>query len=173
MHLRKRRMAMQLMATVFLFVIILAVPRLSAQTAPNHPATSSNEQDARPPVTRTDFRIAKRARALLKSESTWNRADIPHIEGDQTTACQPSAKQMSLYCALERATVEVSGKFEHRGAVMQEARFVIEDAEPQWATKYQHLLVDYNNDPHTTFQDIQKVLQSIEQHISKRLRDND
>jgi hypothetical protein len=172
MHSAKSRMAKQLMATVFLFVI-LDVPCLSAQTSASRPAVASNEQDARPPVTGTDLRIAKRARALLKSESTWNRADRPHIEGDQTTACQPSAKQISLYCALERATVEVSGKFEHRGAVMQEGRFVIEDAEPQWETKYQHLLVDYNNDSHTTFQDIQKVLQSVELHIAKRLRDND
>jgi hypothetical protein len=78
---------------------------------------------------------------------------------------------MSLYCALERATMEVSGKFEHRGAVMQEARFVIEDVEPDWEKKYHHLLVDYNNDPHTTFQDIQNVLQSIEQHIAGRLKD--
>ena len=77
---------------------------------------------------------------------------------------------MSLYCALDRATVEVTGHFAHRGAVMQEARFVIEDAEPKWETKYQHLLVDYNNDPHTTFQSIQNVLQSVEQRIAKRLR---
>jgi hypothetical protein len=80
---------------------------------------------------------------------------------------------MSLYCALERATLEVSGQFEHRGAVMQEARVVIENTEPNWETKYQHLLVDYNNDPHTTFQDIQRVLQSVEQRIAGRLQDKD
>ena len=162
-------MAKHLIATVTLWVM-LAVSYMSAQTSPNQAAASNNEQDARPPVTMIDLKIAKRARALLRSKSTWNRADIPHIEGSPTTACQISAKQMSLYCALERATVEVSGKFEHRGAVMQEARFVIEDAEPEWETKYQHLLVDYNNDPHTTFQDIQKVLQSVERNIAKRLR---
>ena len=65
--------------------------------------------------------------------------------------------------------MEVSGKFEHRGAVMQEARFVIEEVEPDWEKKYRHLLVDYNNDPHTTFQDIQNVLRSIEQRIAGRL----
>jgi hypothetical protein len=61
---------------------------------------------------------------------------------DPTTKCQPDAQHMSLYCALERATMEVSGKFEHRGAVMQEARFVIDDVEPDWEKKYHHLLVD-------------------------------
>jgi len=54
---------------------------------------------------------------------------------------------------------------------MQEARSVIEGTVPDWETKYQHLLVDYNNDPHTTFQDIQKVLRSVEQRIAERLRD--
>ena len=54
---------------------------------------------------------------------------------------------------------------------MQEARFVIEDVEPDWEKKYGHLLVDYNNDPHTTFHDIQNVLRLIEQRIAGRLKD--
>jgi hypothetical protein len=173
MHLENCRMVSRWMAIALLLLTLCDIRYMSAQTSASHPATESKEQDARPPVTKMDLRIAKRARALLKSESTWNRADRPHIEGDQTTACQTSAKQMSLYCALERATLEVSGQFEHRGAVMQEARVVIENTEPNWETKYQHLLVDYNNDPHTTFQDIQRVLQSVEQRIAGRLQDKD
>jgi len=39
-------------------------------------------------------------------------------------------RTFSLYCALEKAINEVSGKFEHRGAAMQEARFVIDDIAP-------------------------------------------
>jgi hypothetical protein len=30
-----------------------------------------------------------------------------------------------MYCALEKAPDEISGNFAHRGAAMQEARFVI------------------------------------------------
>ena len=52
---------------------------------------------------------------VLNSPSKWNRAD--------TRDCPANAKTFSLYCALETATNEVSGKFEHRGAAMQEARF--------------------------------------------------
>ena len=55
-----------------------------------------------------------RARQILNSQSKWNRAD--------TRVCPADAKTFSLYCALENATDEVSGKFEHRGAAMQEAR---------------------------------------------------
>jgi hypothetical protein len=141
---------------------------VSAQTSPTSTAGASQDQDAHPPVTRADLHIAERAKVLLRAESAWDRNDKPHLEGDASTACRPTAKKMSLYCALERATVEVAGNFEHRGAVMQEARFVIE-TEPRWETKYHHLLVDYNNDPHTTFQDIQKLLQTVEQRIARRL----
>ena len=165
-----QRMAGRWLGTALLALIFCYAHHLSAQTNAGQSAKESKEQDDRPPVTKVDLEIAKRARALLRSESSWDRADRPHITDDPTTKCQPDAKQMSLYCALERATMEVSGKFEHRGAVMQEARFVIEDVDPDWEKKYHHLLVDYNNDPHTTFQDIRKVLQSIEQRIAGRLK---
>ncbi len=142
---------------------------VSAQTSAASTAGASQEQDAHAPVTRADLHIAERAKVLLRAESAWDRNDKPHIEGDASTACRPAAKEMSLYCALERATVEVTGNFDHRGAVMQEARFVIEETEPRWETKYHHLLVDYNNDPHTTFKDIQKLLQTVDQRIARRL----
>jgi hypothetical protein len=155
------------MGTALLALTLCCAHNLSSQTNANQSAKESKDQDAHPPVTKVDLEIAKRARALLRSESSWDRADRPHITDDPTTKCQPDAKQLSLYCALERATMEVSGKFEHRGAVMQEARLAIEDAEPDWEKQYHHLLVDYNNDPHTTFQDIQKLLQSIEQRVCR------
>jgi hypothetical protein len=56
------------------------------------------------------------------------------------------------------------------GAAMQEARFVIEDIAPNWK-EYHHRLMDYNNDPRTTFADIQKVLRLLEKRITKRLRE--
>src|SRR5215472_15695114 len=79
--------------------------------------------NARPLVTKADLQIAKRARQILSSPSKWNRAD--------TRKCPPQAKVFSLYCALEKATDEISGRFEHRGAAMQEACFVIEDISPK------------------------------------------
>jgi hypothetical protein len=141
------RMAGRLMGTALLALTLCYAHHLLAQTNASQSAKESKDQDARPPVTKVDLEIAKRARALLRSESSWDRADQPNKTDDPTTKCQADAKQMSLYCALERATMEVSGKFEHRGAVIQEARFVIEDVEPDWEKNYHHLLVDYNNDP--------------------------
>lgn len=75
-------------------------------------AVATDDSEARPPVTKSDLKIVKRARAILNSPSKWNRAD--------TRVCPVGAKTFSLYCALEKATNEVSGNFEHRGAAMQE-----------------------------------------------------
>jgi hypothetical protein len=136
---------------------------LRAQTPQNNSAGASNDSDARPPVTKDDVRIVRRARQILDSQEKWNRAD--------SRVCPAEAKTFSLYCALEKATDEVSGNFKHRGAAMQEARFVIEDVAPDWEKKYNHRLMDYNNDPKTTFADIQKVLGLLEDRIAKRLQE--
>ena len=57
----------------------------------------------------------------------------------------------------------MSGNFEHRGAAMQEARFVIEKIAPN-RDSYNHRLMGYNNDPTTTFADIQKVFRHGRAH---------
>ncbi len=122
--------------------------------------TVEKPSEAKPPVSPVDLKIAKRAREILNSPAKWNRSD--------TRVCPPSAKTFSLYCAIEKATGDVGGHFEHRSAAMQQARMVIEEVYPDWQ-RYEHRLKDYNNDPHTTFADIQKVLRLLEEHISERL----
>lgn len=126
--------------------------------------TTADDPDARPPVTKDDVKIAQRAREILATPAKWNRAD--------NRKCPDDAKTFSLYCALEKATTEVSGKFAHRGAAMQEARFVIDDIAPN-KDKYEHRLMDWNNDPITTFADLQKVLRLIEERITKRLAEQE
>ena len=151
---------MKLEARVLISLAALVVSAtLGAQTPQN---SSASDSDARPPVTKDDVRIAQRAKQILNSPEKWNRAD--------NRVCPAEAKTFSLYCALEKATDEVSGNFKHRGAAMQEARFVIEEVAPDWK-KYNHRLMDYNNDPKTTFADIQKVFAILEDHIAKRLKE--
>jgi hypothetical protein len=70
-------------------------------------------------VTEAGLWILRRAREIPDSPRKWNRAD--------NRQCPPGAKTFSLYCALETATIVIGGKFEHRGAVLQEARFVIDE----------------------------------------------
>ena len=140
-----------------LFLLVLAAA-LQGQAPPNKFAGDSR---ADPPVTRDDVRIVQRAKQILSSPAQWNRAD--------TRMCPADAKTFSMYCAIEKATDEVSGNFEHRGAAMQQARFVIDEITRN--RDYQHRLMDYNNDPTTTFADVQKVFQLVEDRIAQRLKE--
>jgi hypothetical protein len=50
---------------------------------------------------------------------------------------------------------------------MQEARFAIEQIAP--GRDYHHRLMDFNNDPRTTFVEIQRTLGVLEDRIAARL----
>lgn len=138
--------------------------RLVRRMAEENPSTayadSGGPSQARPPVTQADLRIVQRAREILDSPAKWNRAD--------TRTCPEGARTFSLYCALAKATQEVTGSFAHRGAAMQEARFVIDDMAAN-APYYSHRLMYFNNDPATTFFDVEKFFQLLEARISARL----
>ena len=123
-------------------------------------ALSAQDSDINPPVSEGDIRIVQRARDILDSPEKWNRADNRRCPAAQTT--------YSLYCALEEATQEVSKKFEHRGAAMQQARFVIDEVLAK-GNHYQHRLMNYNNDPKTTFADVQRFFTLLEERIRKQL----
>ena len=138
-------------------LLVFALP-LAAQ----HTTKAEDNPDARPAVTRADVQIVQRAREILDSPLKWNRAD--------TRVCPAEAKTFSLYCALKQATVEVAGQFEHRGAAMQEARFVIDEIAPN-RKHYHHRLMDYNNDPTTTFADVQRFFRTLQDRVAGRLKE--
>ena len=66
-----------------------------------------------------DREIVKRAAAILSSERVWNRAD--------TRECSPADTKWSIYCAMEKATVEVAGGFHHRRPALQVVRKIVEE----------------------------------------------
>ena len=141
-------------------VIATLLPLAAAAQAPAAPPATADDSDARPPVTAADLQILQRARQLLDSPAKWNRAD--------NRKCPAEAKTFSLYCALETATVQSGRNFEHRGAALQEMRFVIDEITVE--RNYDHRLMDYNNDPATTFADIQEVFRITESLITLRLK---
>jgi hypothetical protein len=132
------------------FAVVL--PAISAQ--------SSDDSQSRPPVSKSDVAIVLKARQILSSPAAWNRAD--------NRKCPDNANEFSLYCALEKATYEVTGKFEHRGAAMQESRFVI-DEDLARNNHFDHRLMDFNNDPRTTFADVQRFFDLLQGRIEGRL----
>ena len=99
------------------------------------------------PPNELDRRIIQRADSLFTSEAMWNRAD--------NRKCPEGAKTLSIYCACEKATVEVTGGFHHRRPALELVRIIVEQRSQ--GKPYSHRLMDYNNDPATTLADVHSL----------------
>jgi hypothetical protein len=153
----KLRAGLQMCVVAFVFLA-------AAATMPASAAQSADDSQSRPPVSKSDVQIVQRARQILNSPEKWNRAD--------NRRCPATETKFSLYCALEEATYEVTHDFMHRGAAMQEARFVIDD-DLAPGNRYEHRLMNYNNDPHTTFADVRRFFDFLQGRIEARLQDQE
>jgi hypothetical protein len=100
------------------------------------------------PPSELDREILERAAAILSSEPAWNRAD--------NRKCPPAASSWSLYCAMERATIEVTGAFHHRRPALELVREIVDERSA--GRPYQHRLMDYNNDPTTRLADLRGII---------------
>lgn len=115
------------------------------------------------PVTSEDLRILTRADEILRDESVWNRQD------DRVCTDDNARGHWSLFCALEKACVEVLGQYDHRRVALQEVRFAVEDATR--GRQFEHRLMDFNNLSETTFGDVKRVLRVSTERVATRLRD--
>ena len=135
-------------------------PRPAPYALPSSYTPSSPEAEQRDiPLTTQDLRILDRAEAILSDSAKWNRQD--------DRICTPADTTWSLFCALQRASVEVLGAYDHRRAALQEVRFAIEAAAP--GKQFEHRLRDYNNLSTTRFEDIKRVLHAARQRVAYRL----
>lgn len=142
-----------------------AVANLGAavqQQAPQITATSPELERRDQAVTAEDLRILARASELLKDESVWNRADDRACADDEATG------KRSLYCALEKACIEVLGTYDHRRVALQEVRFAVNDATR--GQPFEHRLKDFNNLPSTRLADVKAVLQVATDRVKARLK---
>jgi len=112
------------------------------------------------PVDENDVRILDGAAALLADESRWNRHD--------TRECRAEATTLSLFCALQKASVEVLGQYDHRRVALQEVRFAIEEL--SGGREFEHRLMDFNNLPETSIGDVRKVLAIARARVAERLK---
>jgi len=154
------QLAMKHDLTVLLAAIVLgAAPGLTQAQPKPAPSPAVDDSEVDPPVTALDLEVIARARQLLNSPTVWNRND--------TRQCPKPITRYSLYCAIEIATLEVEGTFAHRGAAMQQARFVVDEVTAK--RDYRHRLKDYNNDPTTTFSDMTHIFDLTEARIRAKL----
>jgi len=132
------------------------------QQAPRPTATSPELEKRDQVVTADDVRILSKAAELLKDESVWNRADDRDCKDDEATG------KRSLFCALQKACIDVLGTYDHRRVALQEVRFAVEDATR--GQNFEHRLRDFNNLPATRLADITAVLQIATDRVKSRLK---
>jgi hypothetical protein len=94
-----------------------------------------------------DEKIIGRTAGMLSADGAWNRKD--------NRKCPPAAATWSIYCAMEQATIDVSGGFHHRSPAMEVVREIVQ--ERTIGRNYHHRLMDYNNDPTTHLSDVQAL----------------
>ena len=132
------------------------------QPAPRPTATTPELESREQAVTADDVRILTKASELLKDESVWNRADDRVCKDDEATG------KRSLFCALQKACIDVLGTYDHRRVALQEVRFAVEDATR--GQHFEHRLRDFNNLPSTRLADIKAVLQVATGRVKSRLK---
>jgi hypothetical protein len=132
------------------------------QQNPQLTATSPELERRDQPVTNDDLRILLKTAELLRDESVWNRKDDRDCDDDEATG------KRSLFCALQKACIEVVGTYDHRRVALQEARFAVEDATR--GQDFEHRLRDFNNLPTTRLADIKRVLQVATDRVKSRLK---
>jgi hypothetical protein len=153
-----------------LFVTVLfavSLGRTANSQAPTHQApqitpTSPQLEQRDQPVTADDVAILVRADALLGSAAVWNRADDRDCRDDEATG------RRSLFCALEKACIDVLGSYDHRRVALQEVRFAVEDATR--GHRFEHRLRDFNNLPEMQLEDVKRVLTVAKDRVNARLK---
>jgi len=122
--------------------------------------TSSDERERRDqPVTKEDPLILEKAAGLLGTEAAWNSQD------DRECADDEASGNRSLFCALQKACIDVLGKYDHRRAALQEVRFAVEDATR--GQQFEHRLRDFNNLPSTTLADVRTILRVAAERVKR------
>ncbi|HEY7186369.1 MAG TPA: hypothetical protein VH436_07465 [Vicinamibacterales bacterium] len=135
-----------------------AVQQQTPRLGPTNAELESRDQ----PVTVDDVRILMRAAQLLKDESVWNRADDRACADDEATG------RRSLFCALQKACIDVLGSYDHRRVALQEVRFAVEDATR--GRDFEHRLRDFNNLSTTRLVDVKAVLRVALDRVKSRLK---
>lgn len=110
----------------------------------------------------SDLKIIQSADSILVSPSIWNKQDDRECGDDISTG------HYSLYCALYKASIEITGIYVHRKAAMQIVRFTLEKYENGRVKN--HRLMDWNNHPDTTFDEVKKVLKESIQTVKQQLK---
>jgi hypothetical protein len=134
-----------------------AVDRVT-QTEKSLDVSMVADKQVRP--TSQDVAIIDRAIALLPNVDVWNKND--------NRQCPPNQQKLSMFCALMQATTEISGGIHYRQPALQAVREVVNTVDQSRVKT--HRIMDYNNHPSTTLQEIHSLLKSAQELLKKDMR---
>ena len=109
------------------------------------------------PLDEQDLAILDRALELLSDSTRWDRND--------DRECRPTDPGLSLFCALQQASFDVLGEYQHRRVALQEVRFAIEDL--SGGEEFEHRLMDFNNS--RPFATVRRALSLARERVASRL----
>ena len=75
----------------------------------------------------------------------------------------------SLFCALQKSSIDVLGEYDHRRVALQEVRFAIQDSTNN--RRFEHRLRDFNNLPETSLATVISVLEVAKGRVETRLKE--
>ncbi|MDY6839569.1 MAG: hypothetical protein SWH78_16510 [Thermodesulfobacteriota bacterium] len=107
-----------------------------------------------------EIRIVDYAKELLSSEEKWNRND--------NRVCVDESK-VSLFCALYRASIAADGEYRHKRPAVEVVRDVIVRRHPR---KYGHILMEFNNLPETSLEEVRAVLEAAKGQLIESMKHN-
>ena len=109
-----------------------------------------------------DLKIIQRADSILSDSSKWNKQDDRKCDDDIANG------KYSLFCSLYKASIDITGEYIHRRSAMQIVRFTVEKYEN--GRVKEHRLMDWNNHPDTTFEEVKKVLKESIKKVEQQLK---
>ncbi len=116
-----------------------------------------------PPARKVDLEALEMAEQLLADSSNWHKMDDRKCQDDI------ASNKWSLFCAIKYASIQKMGEYNHHNTAMQALRFAIDELMPDHG--FAHTLMDYNNAPSTTHQDILMVIEKAKKRIEEELKD--
>lgn len=129
----------------------------SVANATKKPAHIVAVTNAVRPVRRSTFHSSPITKTSAPAK--WDRVS--------KTDCKPDAKTFTLYCAFQAASIAVTGNPHYDGQAVQEVEQLVKRTAPN-VERYNDRM-NYNNDPGVTFQDVQKLLKTVETNLEKRM----
>ena len=113
------------------------------------------------PASAVDLTIIDRATELLANDASWNRDDDRVCDDDERN------RRWSLFCALYRASLDVTGEYLHARRGLDLVRLA---ARQSTQLNYLHTLLQYNNHPETTLDAIHEVLRAGRAKVERELQ---